>query len=152
LYLFYDQIAEVKTIKEEALVQKGGVNKETVILKKVRPEACGHCHARAVCGVKKEFEFHAVNNTGESVSEGEKVWIELPDISLSKISFLVYGFPVIVLVATLLLAVEVFSFSELPALLMAAVFFFLSFLVLRSYDKRVVSKKKEYRPKVLRKI
>ncbi len=142
----------MKKIKEEALVQRGGGNKEIVVLKKVRPEACGHCHAKAVCGVKKEFEFHAVNNTGEKVSEGERVWIELPDISLSKLSFLVYGFPVIVLVATLLLAIEVFSFSELSSLLMAAVFFFLSFLVLRLYDKRVVSKKKEYRPKVLRKI
>jgi len=117
---------EVCSIKENNMVE----------VKKIRAEACASCGSASVCGVKKEFKFNAGNPDKIDLKPGDNVVIEIPEISLTKISFIVYGIPTIVLIFSLLIFISIFRISEINSLFFSLIPLLLSIVVVILYDKK----------------
>src|SRR6056297_2783466 len=91
---------------EEAVVEKiikKRENGDVVLLKKLRPDACQHCQGKILCGVKENFTFKAINHSSDSLQAGDLVGYQLPNISVIKLSFLVYSVPLLFFLITILL-------------------------------------------------
>jgi len=123
---------------------------------KIRPSSCDSCGSANLCGVRKEFEFLAKNSIAENgdplsredFKPGQEVYIELSEIPISKISFIVYGFPTLFFVFSLVFFLSVLKLSETLSLLFSFLVLAVSFLGLAFYDRRVKRKKNLY-PKIV---
>ncbi len=100
-------------------------------------EACASQGACKVLGGGKEMEVEAFN--AAQAKPGDQVLLTLEDQSLIKLSFLVYMFPILALIAGAALgqkAGPLFSINkELASFGLGAVAFGLAFLIVRKKDK-----------------
>jgi sigma-E factor negative regulatory protein RseC len=137
---------------EEGIVIKSGP--ATAWIKTTRSGACESCASRMSChtiGSGKEMEVEALNPVG--ARQGDHVVINFESSALLKISFLLYVFPVICLLAGALLGNRLgpalgFSGSAVSVLL-AVFFFLLAFFIIKSRGN-ALAVKDAYRPKVVR--
>ncbi|HOO33730.1 MAG TPA: SoxR reducing system RseC family protein [Thermotogota bacterium] len=141
-------------MKETAIVEVVNQNdkKSDIILKKIRPEACQHCNSRVLCGVKNEFSFKALNASGEKLNEGDIVEFSLPEISVSRISFIVYGIPLIIFLSILLFLLIPMKVNEYTAVAVSLVALFATYIATAIYDKKIFRKSEAALPKIIRKI
>jgi sigma-E factor negative regulatory protein RseC len=90
-------------------------------------------------GGGKEMEVEAINTA--QAKPGDQVLLTLEDQSLIKLSFLVYMFPILALIAGAALGQKVGSLlsinQELTSFGLGAVAFGLAFLILRKKDKKL---------------
>jgi sigma-E factor negative regulatory protein RseC len=127
-------------ITEEGIVKKTIGTKAWVVTK--RSEMCEACASHGACkslGGGKEMEVEAINNV--QASPGDLVLLTLEDQSLVKLSFLVYMFPILALLAGAALGQKVAPILgtnlELTSFGLGAIFFGLAFLLVRIKDKKL---------------
>ena len=123
-------------------------------VKTVKTGDCAGCTARDSChsmGNSVEMEVKAINEAG--AKEGDRILLLFETGSLLKATFLLYVFPILLLIIGAVLGQEMasrldFSPSGLSALTGFA-FFFAAVLIVKTKANKM-ARKKEYRPKVIR--
>ena len=137
---------------EKGIVTK--IGPATAWVKTTKTKSCESCAAREGChtlGGGKEMEVEVLNSTGAGV--GDTVIISFEDASLLKLSFLIYIFPILAMIAGAVSGQEIalhYHFSP-PAFSVVSglLFFFLSFFIIRKTGKKL-SEKEQYRPRIIR--
>ena len=125
---------------------------ETAWVKTVRSSACEGCTARQSChttGGDRNMEVKAINSAGASV--GDRIVLSFETASLLKATFLIYVFPIILLIAgaalgQVLASVIAISSSALSVILGFAFFFSALFIIKARANK--MAKKNTYQPKI----
>src|SRR6056297_609434 len=124
---------------EQAVVEKiieKRINGDIVLLKKIRPDACGHCNSKVLCGVKDNFTFKAINDSSLLLREGDLVKYVLPNISVIKLSFLVYSIPLVVFLFIILVFSLLYPNHELLSVLLGLVAMLLTFFLVGWFDRK----------------
>lgn len=126
----------------------------TAWIKTTKTGACESCSAKSSChtlGGGKEMEVQAINEAGAQT--GDQVVIGFETAPLMKVSFLIYIFPVLGLIAGAIVGETIapyFSMNKsLSALLIGGFAFFLCYLFIRKKGSEL-AKDRSYRPKVIR--
>jgi len=137
---------------EQGIVIK--VDTKTAWIKTTKTGACESCSAKSSChtlGGGKEMEVEAINEAGAQI--GDQVVIGFETASLLKVSFLIYIFPILGLIAGAIVGDAVapyFSMNKsLSALLIGGFVFFLCYLFIRKKGNEL-AKDRSYHPKVIR--
>ncbi len=137
---------------EQGIVIK--VDTKTAWIRTTKTGACESCSAKSSChtlGGGKEMEVEAVNEAGARI--GDQVVIGFETASLLKVSFLLYIFPILGLIAGAAVGEAIapyFSMNKsLSALLIGGFAFFLCYLFIRKKGNEL-AKDRSYRPKVIR--
>ncbi len=127
-------------ITEEGMVKRTMGNKAWVVTK--RSEMCEACASHGACktlGGGKEMEVEAINDA--QARAGDQVLLTLENQSLVKLSFLVYLFPILALIAGAALGQKVASIlgtnPELSSFGLGSMFFGLAFVLVRMKDKKL---------------
>jgi sigma-E factor negative regulatory protein RseC len=125
-------------ISEQGIVKRAIGSKAWVVT--TRSEMCEACASQGACkvlGGGKEMEVEAINTA--QAKPGDQVLLTLEDQSLIKLSFLVYMFPILALIAGAALGQKVGPLlsinQELASFGLGAIAFGLAFLVVRKKDK-----------------
>ena len=121
-------------------------------VKTVKSGNCAGCTARGSChtmGGDDKMEVRAINEVGAKV--GDRIVLSFKTSSLLKASFLLYVFPILLLIVGAAIGQEMaprfdFNPSGLSAI-MGFVFFFVALLIIKTMADKL-AKKNEYRPKV----
>lgn len=135
---------------EQAVVKK--VEHEYAILTKSREEACAMCAAKNMCSVSsstagRTMTIRAMKN-GIDVKPGDIVEIEVPNFSATKLSFLLYGLPLIAFIATMMGLVSLGA-SEGFAVIVGLLAVAGVYLLLSIYDKK---NREKLMPRIIRKV
>ena len=127
-------------ISEQGVVKRTIGTKAWVIT--TRSEMCEACASHGACtalGGGKEMEVEAINDA--QARPGDLVLLTLEDQSLVKLSFLVYLFPILALIAGAALGQKVAPFLgthlELSSFGLGSIFFALAFVLVRIKDKKL---------------
>jgi len=130
------------------------VSPTTAWVKTMRTSACETCEAKGTChtlGGGKEMEVEAINTPKAQV--GDKVIIGFETASLIKISFLVYVFPILGLIAGAAIGQELAPAWNLSApafsVILGFVFFSIAFLCIRQVGKKL-AQKDTYQARIVR--
>jgi sigma-E factor negative regulatory protein RseC len=139
---------------EEGVVIK--IESTTAWVKTTKTDACKACAARSSChsmGGGKEMEVEAINHAGAQV--GQRVVLSFDTSPLLKATFLLYVFPILTMIAGAFVGQNLAPNFNVDSSFMSAIFGFLFFgitiLFVRSKGNKL-SKKDEYRPKIIRVI
>lgn len=124
----------------------------TAWVKTVRSSACEGCTAKGSChgaGGEREMEVKAINSVGARV--GDRIVLSLETASLLKVTFLIYVFPIVLLIVGAALGQTLahrigFSPSGLSVLLGFA--FFLTALFIIKGRANKMARKNAYQPKI----
>ena len=121
-------------------------------VKTVKSGNCAGCTARRSChtmGGEDEMEVRAINEAGAKV--GDRIVLSFQTSSLLKASFLLYVFPILLLMVGAAIGQEMaprFDFNPSGfAAIMGFAFFFAALLIIKTLADKL-AKKNEYRPKV----
>ena len=125
---------------EEGMVKKTMGTKAWVVT--TRSEMCEACASQCACkvlGGGKEMEVEAIN--AAQARPGDQVLLTLEDQSLVKLSFLVYLFPILALLAGAALGQKLASFftinPEMASFGLGAIAFGLAFVLLKFKDRKL---------------
>ena len=125
-------------MSEEGIVKRTIGTKAWVVT--TRSEMCEACASQGACkvlGGGKEMEVEAINTA--QAKPGDQVLLTLENQSLIKLSFLVYMFPILALIAGAALGQKVGPLlsinQELASFGLGAIAFGLAFLIVRKKDK-----------------
>ena len=125
---------------EEGMVKRTMGSKAWVVT--MRSEMCESCSSHGAChvlGGSKDMEVEALNLV--QARPGDQVLLTLEDQSLVKLSFLVYLFPILALIAGAALGQKIAPFlgtnPELTAFGLASLCFGLAFVLIRIKDKKL---------------
>ena len=130
-------------------------NNTTAVVKTLQMTACESCTEKDHChtsgGGKKIMEVEAVNTAGAAL--GDTVVVTFPTGQLFKLSFLLYVFPVLVMIIGALLGERMAeNFNANPSALSAFLgfsFFFAAMAVVKLMDK-TARKTGKYRPEIVK--
>ena len=125
---------------------------EAAWVKTVRSSACEGCTAKGSCysmGGGNEMEVKALNTAGARA--GDRIVLTFETASLLKATFLIYVFPIILLIVgaaigQMLASLIDFSPSALSVLL-GFVFFFTGLFIIKARANKM-AKKNAYQPKI----
>ncbi len=110
--------------------------------------ACQSCPLNSVCGSKKHI--HVVNPNNYDVKIGDMVEINIPEhVSVSALSGLLYGIPVVILLATILTLKYLFGTNDYVSLGVAGVIVGIYFFILNRITARKAGK---ISPSIVKKI
>ena len=123
-------------------------------VKTVKSGSCAGCSAKGSChskGAGDEMEVRAINQAGAKV--GDRIVLSFKTSSLLKASFLLYVFPILLLIVGAAIGQEMapkfdFNPSGLSAI-MGFSFFFVALLIIKTMANKL-AKKNEYRPKIIK--
>ena len=138
---------------EEGIIIK--VNPATAMVKTKQMTACESCTEKDTChsagGGKKIMEVEAVNTANAQL--GDTVIVTFATSQLFKLSFLLYVFPVIVMIVGALMGERVAeNFNANPSAwsaVMGFAFFFAAMAVVKLMDKKA-RKTGKYRPEIIK--
>jgi sigma-E factor negative regulatory protein RseC len=137
---------------EKGIVIK--INSTTAWVKTTRTSACKTCTAKSSCNVVEngqEMKVEAINEAGAQV--GDRIIISIETASLLKASFLLYVFPILLMLAGAAIGQKAGPLFDIdPSAFSAAVgflFFFISILFVKSRGNKMARKNK-YKPKIVR--
>jgi sigma-E factor negative regulatory protein RseC len=121
-------------------------------VKTVKSGNCAGCTARGSChsmGGDNEMEVRAINEVGAKV--GDRIVLSFKTSSLLKASFLLYVFPILLLIIGAAIGQEMaprFDFNPSGfSAIMGFAFFFVALPIIKTMADKL-AKKNEYRPKV----
>lgn len=125
---------------------------EAAWVKTVRSSACEGCTAKGSChstGGGNEMEVKVLNIAGARV--GDRIVLSFETASLLKATFLIYVFPIILLIVgaalgQMLASLMAFNPSALSVILGFAFFFTALFVIKKRANK--MAKKNAYQPKI----
>ena len=123
-------------------------------VKTIKTGDCAGCSARGSChsmGNTNEMEVKAINEAG--AKEGDRIVLLFETSSLLKATFLIYVFPILLLIIGAVLGQEIaphidFNPSGLSALTGFS-FFFTAVLIIKVRANKM-AQKNEYRPKIVK--
>jgi len=126
----------------------------TAWVKTVKSGSCAGCSARRSCnamGGDNEMEVNAINEAGAKL--GDRIVLSFKTSSLLKASFLLYVFPILLLIIGAAIGQEIapkfdFSPSGFSAIIGFA-FFFAALLIIKTTANKL-AKKNDYRPKIIK--
>lgn len=127
-------MAEIGTVKE--------VKGKELVISMQRQEACGKCRACIQGMQEQEMIMNAENRCGATV--GQKVEVMLEESQFLKAVFIMYGIPLIALLAGLALGYVASGESEVVAMISGFVALAITYGLIRSQEKRF--KTKSYQP------
>lgn len=137
---------------EEGIVIAVGAS--TARVRTIRSGACDTCASRGACSTAsggKEMEVEALNVAAAKLDD--RVVVRFDSASLLKISFLLYIFPVLSMIAGAVLghlATPKLGFNGSTLSVVCGIaFFLLAFVFIKSREKKMAGKD-TYRPKVVR--
>jgi len=137
---------------EEGKVIK--LNLDTAWVKTVKTGNCEACSAKNSCNAMEDGEemvVEAINRAGAHVDD--RVIISIKTSSLLKLSFLLYVFPILCMIAGAFIGQEVAPLFNLNSSVFSAIFafafFFIAFLFIKTRGKKL-AEKDEYRPKIIK--
>ncbi len=137
-------------MREVAKVIKNNGNGEYKLEKK-RNTACGHCPSKDNCYTSKIgdkiININAKSNI-DNLNEGDLVLIEIPNVSPTKVSMLLYGIPLIIFIGLLLLLSSI-GVSEGYAAIFSVIPMILFYFGLNIYDKK---NKEKLKPIIVEKL
>lgn len=123
-------------------------------VKTIKTGACEGCSAKGACHAAdggEEMEVKAINEAGAKV--GDRIVLNFETGSLLKATFLIYMFPVLLLIIGAVIGQEAGSYLDInPSGLSAVIgfsFFFASLLIIKIKANQL-AKKNEYRPKIIK--
>ena len=93
-------------------------------------ESCGSCN---LCGKSETFVF-AQNDA--NAQKGDRVVLEMDSSSGLKAAFLVYGMPLLILIAGIII-ISLFNFNQAKGLLLVLVAIVLWFFVIKLVDRNM---------------
>ena len=121
-------------------------------VKTARSSACEDCSAKGSCHSlegERDMEVKAINIAGARV--GDRIVLSFETASLLKATFLIYVFPIILLIAGAAFGQMLASFLKLsPSALSVGLgfaFFFTSLLIIKARANKM-AKKNDYQPKI----
>ena len=129
-------------------------NSGTAWVKTIKTGACEGCSARGGChslGSQGETEVNAINEAGAKT--GDRIVLSFETASLLKASFLLYVFPILLLVLGAVIGQETASYIGFDPSGFSAVvgfFFFFAAVLIIKLKADQLAKKKEYRPKIIK--
>jgi len=137
---------------EQGIVTK--TDSSAAWVKTIKTGACKGCSARGSChslGNNAEMEVEAINEAGARV--GDRIVLLFETGSLLKATFLLYVFPILLLIAGAALGQEIaphvdFNPSGLSAL--TGFSFFIAAVLIVKVRANKMALKKEYRPKIVK--
>ncbi len=110
--------------------------------------SCQTCPLNSVCGAKKSI--HAVNPKGYDIKVGDTVEIDIPErVSVSALSGLLYGIPVVILLSTILTLKYLTGMNDYMSLGIAGVIIGLYYFFLNRITKKRAAK---FSPSVVKKV
>lgn len=130
------------------------VTGNTAWVKTQQSAACASCSVKGACrpvGDGKEMKVEALNAVGARA--GDSVVISFDTLSLLKVTFLLYLFPVLCLIAGSVAGMMLARILAVDEEVMAAVIGLSAFagsVVLIRLRGNIMSRKDEYKPKILR--
>lgn len=123
-------------------------------VKTVKSGACAGCTARGAChssSASGEMEVKAVNEAGAKV--GDRIVLSFESASLLKATFLIYVFPILLLIAGALIGQETapyFNFNPAGFSVILGFSFFIAALLIIKIKGGQLAQKNEYRPKIVK--
>lgn len=137
---------------EQGIVTKA--DSSAAWVKTIKTGACEGCSARGSChslGNNDEMEVEAINQAGAQV--GDRIVLLFETGSLLKATFLLYVFPILLLIAGAALGQEIapyidFNPSGLSAL--TGFSFFIAAILIVKVRANKMALRKEYRPKIVK--
>jgi sigma-E factor negative regulatory protein RseC len=121
-------------------------------VKTVKSGACKGCSARGSChslSSGDETEVEAINEAGAKA--GDRIVLSFETSSLLKATFLLYVFPILVLLTGALIGEEIAQYTQINPSVFSAItgfsFFFAAVFIVKTKANKL-AKKNEYRPKV----
>ncbi len=137
---------------EEGIVIK--ITPNTAVIRATRKSACESCSQKHACAAtenSQEMEFEADNSIQAKV--GDKVTISLPTGKLLSASFLLYIFPIIMMIAGALTGDLLANAYQMDRSIMSAgggfLFFFIAFGIVKIKDMQA-KKSGGFLPKIIR--
>ncbi len=135
-------------MRELAIVKE--LKRDTVLLEKARTQACSSCGSKNSCSVSqgdKIVTIQALRNDIE-VEPGDTVEIETGKLSATRVAMIVYGIPLIVFLAVLIV-VNTFLKSEGLAVGLAFASIAVVYGIISIYDRR---NRQKLMPRIIRKV
>ncbi|MDY6793501.1 MAG: SoxR reducing system RseC family protein [Thermodesulfobacteriota bacterium] len=130
------------------------IDATTAWVKTTRTSACETCSAKSSCNAVengKEMEVEAINEAGAQV--GDLIIISIGTASLLKASFLLYVFPILLMIAGAVIGQKTGPWLDFDPSLFSAIvgflFFFISVWFVKSRGN-TMARKNEYKPKIIR--
>lgn len=127
---------------------------QTAWVKTVRSSACDGCSAKGSChamGGGRDMEVKAINTAGARV--GDRIVLSFETPSLLKATFLIYVFPIILLIGGAglgqILAPAIDLNSSALSVLLGFTFFFIALIFVKTRANKM-AKKQAYQPKVIK--
>ena len=127
---------------------------QTAWVKTVRSSACDGCSAKGSChamGPGRDMEVKAINTAGARV--GDRIVLSFETPSLLKATFLIYVFPIILLIVGAglgqMLAPAIDLNSSALSVLLGFAFFFSALIIVKARANKM-AKKQAYQPKVIK--
>jgi sigma-E factor negative regulatory protein RseC len=127
---------------------------ETAWVKTVRSSACEGCTAKGSChsmGGGNEVEVKVLNTAGAKV--GDRIILSFETAPLLKATFLIYVFPIILLIVGAALGQMLASFLEFNpsalSVLLGFAFFFIALFIMKTRANKM-AKKNAYQPKIIK--
>lgn len=137
---------------EQGIVTK--TDSSAAWVKTIRTGDCAGCTARGSChslGNNAEMEVKAINQAGAQV--GDRIVLLFETASLLKATFLLYVFPILLLIAGAAIGQEIAPYIDFnPSGLSAFTgfsFFIAAVLIIKARANKMALKK-EYRPKIVK--
>ncbi|MDN5343800.1 SoxR reducing system RseC family protein [Oceanotoga sp. DSM 15011] len=121
-----------------------------VYLNTNRAGECSECSLHGACNITgtPDLKLRALKNKSVNLKEGDIVLVELPKVSVSKLSFLVYGIPLIIFMAISII-LNIIGFSDILSFLIGFSTMLLTYVIIGIYDKKKL--KDKYLPKIIEK-
>lgn len=118
--------------KAEGIVveNKDGVSKVKIVRGTMCGDNCGSCN---LCGKRETFVF--AQNEADA-KEGDRVLLEMDSQSGLKAAFLVYGMPLLILIAGIVI-ISLFNFNQAKGLLLVLVAIILWFVIIKFIDNKM---------------
>ena len=123
-------------------------------VKTTKTAGCEGCSARGAChshGGSEEMEVQAINEAGAKV--GDRIVLSFETGSLLKATFLLYVFPILLLIIGAVIGQETASYLDFNpsgfAALIGFSFFFAALLIIKIKANQL-AQKNEYRPKIIK--
>jgi sigma-E factor negative regulatory protein RseC len=137
---------------EQGIVIK--IDSRTAWVKTFKSGNCAGCSARGSCntmGGDNEMEVKAINEAGAKL--GDRIVLSFKTSSLLKASFLLYVFPILLLIVGAAIGQEIapkFDFNPSGfSAIMGFTFFFVALLIIKTTANKL-AKKNDYRPKIIK--
>jgi sigma-E factor negative regulatory protein RseC len=128
------------------------IDADAAWVKTVRTSACEGCTAKETCHTTEDgqdMEVKAINSAGASV--GDRIVLSFETASLLKATFLLYIFPIILLIAGAALGQALAPFIEFSpsavSILLGFAFFFTALFIIKTRANKM-AKKNAYQPKI----